>query len=199
MVPPTRVRRLCSQGAVLRRIPGLDEESAAVLWTMVDRRDAESPHAAFWASLPQAAFGTALGVPGRVLRAALAGCPWLLEEALEARKVGTALCCSKACSRDGGVPRLTPCAARAAVKRLQHVRAQFRALQGVISALVKAYPQHVTPDAVSWRSYLWAVQLWCVPWGVKEQGVRPRGLHARAQAESGLWGAARGGLGTAPA
>jgi hypothetical protein len=27
------------QGAVLQRIPGLDQESAALIWTMVERRD----------------------------------------------------------------------------------------------------------------------------------------------------------------
>ncbi len=31
-----------------------------MLWTMIDRRDAESPWAAFWGALP-ATFGTALG------------------------------------------------------------------------------------------------------------------------------------------
>lgn len=31
---------------------GLDPETLAVLWTMVDRQEPESPHAPFWAALP---------------------------------------------------------------------------------------------------------------------------------------------------
>lgn len=46
-------------GKCLARIPGLDDESLAVVWTMVDRWDDESPHAPFWASLPSA-IGTGL-------------------------------------------------------------------------------------------------------------------------------------------
>lgn len=36
---------------------GLDPETLAVLWTMVDRHEPESPHAPFWAALPPH-FGT---------------------------------------------------------------------------------------------------------------------------------------------
>lgn len=47
--------RESSLGVALRRIPGLQlhEETLALLWTMVERHDDESPHSAFWASLPQ--------------------------------------------------------------------------------------------------------------------------------------------------
>ncbi len=42
----------CLQGHALARIPGLAAESAALIWTMVDRTDEDSPHAAFWAAMP---------------------------------------------------------------------------------------------------------------------------------------------------
>lgn len=74
------------QGPVLKRIPGLDPESAAVIWTMIDRHDLDSPWAAFWAALP-AAFDTGLGVLEGRLQKALAGAPWLLQEAVQARQV----------------------------------------------------------------------------------------------------------------
>ena len=35
-------------GRVLARIPTLSEEAAAVVWTMVDRRDEESALAPYW-------------------------------------------------------------------------------------------------------------------------------------------------------
>lgn len=49
-------------GRALSRLPGLDPETLAVLWTMVDRHEPESPHAPFWAALPPH-FGTGLSVP----------------------------------------------------------------------------------------------------------------------------------------
>jgi hypothetical protein len=40
---------------------GLDPETLAVIWTMVDRHEPESPHAPFWSALP-AHFSTGLSV-----------------------------------------------------------------------------------------------------------------------------------------
>jgi hypothetical protein len=67
--PPLFGRSPCQPGARAARTPapthpwpGLDAESLAVTWTMVERHDRDSPHAPFWAALP-AAFGTALSVP----------------------------------------------------------------------------------------------------------------------------------------
>lgn len=77
---------------MLKRIPGLDDESAAVIWTILDRCDPVSPHASFWSSLPSS-FGTALGVKESVLRKHLKGCLEILNEALEARKVGGSCGC----------------------------------------------------------------------------------------------------------
>lgn len=53
----------------------LDDESLALLWTMADRRDPDSPHAPFWAALPQESLGTPLGagVRGAAVREALGG------------------------------------------------------------------------------------------------------------------------------
>ncbi len=73
----------------MKRIPGLDEQSAAVLWTMVDRHDTDSPWAPFWRALPQA-FGTGLGVCGDTLTRGLRGGELggaVMQEAREARKV----------------------------------------------------------------------------------------------------------------
>ena len=41
------------QGPVLMQFPQLGDDSIAVIWTMVERHDAESPRAPFWLSLPQ--------------------------------------------------------------------------------------------------------------------------------------------------
>ncbi len=46
--------RLVTQGQALRRIPGIHRESLTLIFTMVDRCDPDSPHAAYWASLPKA-------------------------------------------------------------------------------------------------------------------------------------------------
>ena len=51
-------------GRVRQRIPGLGEEAAALIWTMVDRYDTDSPFIPFWSSLPPS-FGTGLSI-GRV-------------------------------------------------------------------------------------------------------------------------------------
>lgn len=40
------------QGPVLMQFPQLGDDSIAVIWTMVERHDAESPRAPFWQSLP---------------------------------------------------------------------------------------------------------------------------------------------------
>lgn len=40
------------QGPVLTQFPQLADDSIAVIWTMVDRHDEESPRAPFWQSLP---------------------------------------------------------------------------------------------------------------------------------------------------
>jgi histone-lysine N-methyltransferase SETD3 len=60
-------------GAVLRQIPGLDDDRAVLLWTMRERADPQSPHAPLWASLPQQPLGTGLTFPPAAL-AALQGC-----------------------------------------------------------------------------------------------------------------------------
>jgi hypothetical protein len=49
-------------GAVLTRL-GLDPETLAVVWTMVDRWDADSDAKPFWQALPER-FSTGLSVPG---------------------------------------------------------------------------------------------------------------------------------------
>eukprot|EP00983_Pelagomonas_calceolata_P018413 576781-Pelagomonas_calceolata.AAC.1 len=36
------------QGNALQRIPGISEEALAVVWTMIDHTDPESPYAAYW-------------------------------------------------------------------------------------------------------------------------------------------------------
>jgi len=38
----------CSQGRALQCIPGLSEEALAVVWTMIDCVDGESPYAPYW-------------------------------------------------------------------------------------------------------------------------------------------------------
>jgi hypothetical protein len=48
-------------GAVLNRL-GLDPETLAVVWTMVDRWDADSDVKPFWQALPER-FSTGLSVP----------------------------------------------------------------------------------------------------------------------------------------
>jgi hypothetical protein len=48
-------------GAVLNRL-GLDPETLAVVWTMVDRWDADSDAKPFWQALPER-FSTGLSVP----------------------------------------------------------------------------------------------------------------------------------------
>lgn len=40
------------QGPVLTQFPQLADDSIAVIWTMVERHDEESPTAPFWRSLP---------------------------------------------------------------------------------------------------------------------------------------------------
>ena len=40
------------QGPVLTQFPQLADDSIAVIWTMVERHDKESPRAPFWQSLP---------------------------------------------------------------------------------------------------------------------------------------------------
>lgn len=40
------------QGPVLTQFPQLADDSIAVIWTMADRHDEESPWAPFWRSLP---------------------------------------------------------------------------------------------------------------------------------------------------
>lgn len=52
-------------GAVLNRM-GLDPETLAVVWTMVDRWDADSPAKPLWQALPQR-FSTGLSVPQQLL------------------------------------------------------------------------------------------------------------------------------------
>ncbi|KAI8476323.1 MAG: hypothetical protein J3K34DRAFT_516733 [Monoraphidium minutum] len=49
-------------GRALARIPGLDEEAAALIWTMVERHDPEAEAAPFWAALPPR-FCTGLSAP----------------------------------------------------------------------------------------------------------------------------------------
>lgn len=49
-------------GAALARLPGMDEETLAVIWTMVERWDGDAGAAPFWRALP-ARFGTGLSVP----------------------------------------------------------------------------------------------------------------------------------------
>lgn len=61
---------------------GLDPETLAVIWTMVDRQEPESPHAPFWAALP-AHFGSALSAPQPQLDL-LKGVP-LFQECVSAR------------------------------------------------------------------------------------------------------------------
>lgn len=80
---------LTRQGRALQKLPlGLNEESLAIVWTMVDRTDPESPLAPWWDSLP-AHFNTALSVPREQLDACLHGSS-LLSEALQARQVSKA-------------------------------------------------------------------------------------------------------------
>jgi len=74
-----------TQGKALQRIPNLSEEAAAVVWTMIDRVDDESPYAPYWASLPST-FGTALSVIPQLLEGCLQGSA-LYEEAQQARQV----------------------------------------------------------------------------------------------------------------
>ena len=52
-------------GAVLNRM-GLDPETLAVVWTMVDRWDADSAAKPFWQALPQR-FSTGLSVPEQLI------------------------------------------------------------------------------------------------------------------------------------
>ncbi|KAK9811450.1 hypothetical protein WJX72_004089 [[Myrmecia] bisecta] len=54
-------------GQALAAIPGLQPETAALIWTMVERADPESQFAPFWRSLP-AAFNTGLGVSSDLLK-----------------------------------------------------------------------------------------------------------------------------------
>jgi hypothetical protein len=41
-------------GQALSRLPGLDDETLAVVWTMVERWDDDSASRHFWAALPDA-------------------------------------------------------------------------------------------------------------------------------------------------
>lgn len=42
----------------------------------------------------------------------------------------------------------------------QHLRQQYQEVQPLLSALLTAYPQFLTPDMFNWSAYLWAVELW---------------------------------------
>ncbi|KAK9831771.1 hypothetical protein WJX74_008834 [Apatococcus lobatus] len=48
-------------GGALRQLPGLDADNILLIWTMVERHEADSTWAPFWKHLPDQ-FGTALGV-----------------------------------------------------------------------------------------------------------------------------------------
>jgi hypothetical protein len=66
-------------GDALRNVEGMDDDTAALVWTMRDRLDAASPYAPLWASLPRAPLHTGLTLPPSAL-AALEGT--LLHEAV---------------------------------------------------------------------------------------------------------------------
>ena len=51
----------CVQGQVLTQFPDLSSDSLALIWTMADRQDADSPWQRFWESLP-GSFGTGLSM-----------------------------------------------------------------------------------------------------------------------------------------
>ncbi len=53
---------MCMQGQVLSQFPDLSSDSLALMWTMADRHDADSPWQCFWDSLPSS-FGTGLSMP----------------------------------------------------------------------------------------------------------------------------------------
>ena len=39
-------------GQAIARVPGVDDDTVKLLWTMAERHDSESPSASFWRSLP---------------------------------------------------------------------------------------------------------------------------------------------------
>jgi hypothetical protein len=57
---------LIIQGQALVRVPGIHRESLTLIFTMVDRCDPDSPHAAYWASLPKTLM-SGMTVPFRLL------------------------------------------------------------------------------------------------------------------------------------
>ncbi|KAG2443768.1 hypothetical protein HXX76_002112 [Chlamydomonas incerta] len=72
-------------GKVLTALPlDLGDDSVALIWTCVERREPEAAAAAWWASLPQR-FATVLSAPDAEVDAALAGSP-LAAEAGQARR-----------------------------------------------------------------------------------------------------------------
>lgn len=115
-------------GRALAKIPGLDDESLALLFTMADRHDPDSPYAPFWRALPPEWLGTPLGsgVGERAVEHALGG---------------------------------TPLGARCLAAR-QHLERAYASLLPAITALVRAYPQHLKASWFSRASFLWAAELW---------------------------------------
>eukprot|EP00798_Chlamydomonas_sp_ICE-L_P010016 gene10016-7903_t len=127
-------------GAVLQRLPGLGEEAIALIWTMVERREPESPFAAYWASLPDH-FGTGLSV---------AGSPYPDISAPGEDQP----------SRDP-LARLSGTAAhKEALAARKHLLDQFQALSPFFETLCRAYPSFIKPELFEWQAYLWAVELW---------------------------------------
>lgn len=126
---------------------GLDDESLALLFTMADRHDPDSPHAPFWRALPgggggeeegqeqegqgdnrNAGFGTPLGagVSDGAVRRALGGTP--LGERCEAAR--------------------------------GHLAEAYASLEPAIAALLRAYPQHLQKAWFARPAFLWAAELW---------------------------------------
>lgn len=83
------------QGPVLMQFPQLGDDSIAVIWTMVERHDADSPRAPFWQSLPQQ-LHSGLSMSESLLQT-LQGTP-AYAEIDTSRKVYTSVRCVASCT-----------------------------------------------------------------------------------------------------
>lgn len=137
---------------------GLEDESLALLWTMADRHDPESPHAPFWRALqtpeqqqeqqknqPPDHLGTPLGagVSDAAVERALGGTP-LGDRCREARR---------------------------------HLQAAWEgSVAPAAEALVRAYPQHLRAEWFTRDRFLWAAELW---YAYAMQLALPQGKRAK--------------------
>ncbi|KAK9809346.1 hypothetical protein WJX73_007373 [Symbiochloris irregularis] len=111
-------------GRALLATNAVDPETLRLIWTMIDRPDAESRFSAFWTSLPERLL-TGLTAP----------------------------------DEDAEMLASTPCYPQLAAAR-QHIAAHYEAMQPLLQSLVKAYPDFVKAQTVSWESFQWAIALW---------------------------------------